>query len=236
METSRSFKGYGKVDGQKDDGEYKRKACKRLIIIIISSIFLVSVVIGVVLGTLILKPHNNNSSSNQLNSSAALTSACSQTQYPDSCFTSISKYEVAHNSSTTNPIQIFKFSLLIAMDELISFVNYTQQLASQVTNPLEQQAFTICYEMLDDAIDGLNDSIAVLDDEGGSNVLPTIKIDNLRSLLSTVIVDQETCLDTLAEVNSSHQGDMKIAMHNSTEFTSNTLAILTKVRPTTNGQ
>lgn len=51
----------------------------------------------------------------------------------------------------------------------------------------------------------------------------------MRTWQSTAITNHETCLDALEEANSTRLSDMKLAMRNSTKFTSNSLAIVTKI-------
>ena len=55
------------------------------------------------------------------------------------------------------------------------------------------------------------------------------KIDDIKTWLSAGLTDQETCLDALKELNSTLLADFETAMHNSTIFTSNSLAMVTKL-------
>ncbi|KAJ0007245.1 hypothetical protein Pint_29452 [Pistacia integerrima] len=69
----------------------------------------------------------------------------------------------------------------------------------------------------------------------GEKLLSSSKIDDMKTWLSASITDQETCLDALDELNSTHYGnssipkDIRTAMENSTQFASNSLAIGTKI-------
>lgn len=115
MDTIKSFKGYGKVD-EAEERSFQKKARRRLIILGVSFLVLVVVVIGAVVGTVVHKRSSGSEGSApvppaaELTPAASLKTVCSVTQYPDSCFSSISSHETAN---TTNPEQLFKLSLLV---------------------------------------------------------------------------------------------------------------------------
>lgn len=115
MDTIKSFKGYGKVD-EAEERAFRQRTRRRLIILGVSIAVLAVVVVGAVVGTIV---HKRNSGSNDsdpapagpaLTPSSSLKAVCSVTQYPDSCFSSISSYETAN---TTDPQQLFKLSLQV---------------------------------------------------------------------------------------------------------------------------
>ena len=85
------------------------------------------------------------------------------------------------------------------------------------------------WDGFDDAADNLNDSISLVDVQPGINMLSLEKIDDLRTWLSASLTNQETCLDTLEEMESGFLEQMKSQMQNSTEHTSNSLAIITEM-------
>lgn len=63
----------------------------------------------------------------------------------------------------------------------------------------------------------------------------TDQADDLRTWLSTAFTDQETCIDGLTEFKNippNFQKQMKESMQNATIFTSNSLAIITKMSTT----
>ncbi|KAG6789243.1 hypothetical protein POTOM_005333 [Populus tomentosa] len=124
MDSINSFKGYGKVD-EAEQQAFRKKSRKRLIIIVVSSIVLLAVIIGDVIGVVVHK-RNNKSSSNpvpppELTPAASLKAVCSVTQYPTSCFSSISTLEMGN---TTDPAVLYKLSLRVAMNELSKLEDY----------------------------------------------------------------------------------------------------------------
>ncbi|KAK7855295.1 pectinesterase 3 [Quercus suber] len=93
MDSSiKSFQGYGKVD-EIEEQAFKKKTRRRLIIVIIPSIVLLALVIV---------------PATEVTPAALLKAVCSVTQFPNSCFSSISSLETAN---TTDPKVLFKLSL-----------------------------------------------------------------------------------------------------------------------------
>ncbi|XP_048441902.1 pectinesterase 3-like [Pyrus x bretschneideri] len=117
MDSVKSFKGYSKVD-ELEEQAFKRKTRKRLIILSVSTVVLLAVIIGVVAGVIMHKRNNSSSSvpnsdpGPELTPAASLKAVCGMTQYPSSCFLSISALET---SNSTDPEVIFKLSLQVAI-------------------------------------------------------------------------------------------------------------------------
>ncbi|CAI9753696.1 unnamed protein product [Fraxinus pennsylvanica] len=228
MDTIKSFKGYGKVDPQ-EELAFKRKTRKRLIILGISLIVLVVLIIGVVVGTLVHNKNKNDSNevpSTPTSSAAAIKGVCSVTQYQESCFTSLSSMD---SSNSTDPEKIFQFSLKVVMDSLEKLSTFPGEWMNRTNDPRVKDALKVCKIVLDEAVDYLNDSISTMNVNNGEMLISIPKIDDLKTWLSTTITDQETCLDALNEVNASIVGDVKLLMKNSTEYASNSLAIVSKL-------
>lgn len=204
-----------------------------MIIVIISSIVLLALVIGVVAGTIIHKRNSSSSPSSnpvpatEVTPAASLKAVCSVTQYPNSCFSSISSLETAN---TTDPEVLFKLSLHVAINELSKLANNIPSKLTAITNdPKVKEALTVCQGLFEDAVDRLNDSISSMEVGSDDKLLSSAKINDIKTWLSTTITDQETCLDSLQDLNSTVLDYMKIATKNSTEFTSNSLAIVAKI-------
>jgi pectinesterase inhibitor-like protein len=235
MDSINSFKGYGKGD-EVEQQAFRRKTRKRLIIVVVSSIVLLAVIIGAVIGV-VLHNRNNNSSSNpvpppELTPAASLKAVCSVTRYPTSCFSSISALETGN---TTDPEELFKLSLHVAMNELSKLKDYPDKLIQSIDDATLQDALKVCATVFDDAVDRLNDSISSMAVGEGGKILSTAKMDDLKTWISTTITDQETCLDALQELNVTKHFNqtlvdhVKAEMENSTEFVSNSLAIVAKI-------
>ncbi|KAK1576876.1 hypothetical protein Q3G72_017145 [Acer saccharum] len=230
MDSINSFKGYGKVN-ELEERAFRRKTRKRIIILVVSSIVLLAVVIGAVVGVVVKNKNNPTSYSGPATISQSLKAVCNSTQYPDSCYSSIASLE-ASNNNTHDPELIFKLSLQVAINELTKIHDYPTKLMDQTNDERVKAALTVCRTVFDDALDHLNDSMSSM--QQGEKLLSPSKIDDIKTWLSSSITDQQTCLDSFEELdlnatNSSVYSEIETAMKNSTEFSSNCLAIGTKI-------
>ena len=220
---------YAKMS-ESEEREYRRRKRRRLIIIGVSTFLLLIIVIGAIVGAVI---HNRDTESDDSrpSSTAAASSikaACSVTQYPDSCYSSISTAQEA-NGSNVDPEALFKLSLKVATEAISNITSLPDALSSLTDDRGLQGVLANCKEMFDDAIDRINESVELLTPKPGEELLTPSKISTLRSWLSAAITDQATCLDELDNTTSSVREAMAAALVNSTQFTSNSLAIATKI-------
>lgn len=227
----KSFKGYGKVDPAEEQA-FRRKTRKRVIIVAVSSVVLLAAIIGVVAGTVIHRRNSSPSSSPnpptpELTPSTSLRALCSITQYPTSCFSSISALET---SNTTDPEVLFKLSLRVAIDELSKIVDDPGKLFAKTNNSSLDGALEVCRGVLEDALDQFNESVSSMEVVNqGEKILTALKIDNIKTWLSTTVTDHETCLDAIEDVDPKFVDKYKTAIQNSTELASNSLAIAAKI-------
>lgn len=242
MDTVKSInKGYGKVD-EAQDLALKRKTRKRLIFIGISVAVLVAIIISSVVAVAVhsrknKSPNPTPSSIPELTPAASLKTVCSVTRYPASCISSISKLP---SSNTTDPEVIFRLSLKVVFDELNSISDLPRQLAEETDDERIKSALGVCGDLFDDAIDRVNETVSAMEVGDGKNILNSTKIDDLKTWLSAAVTYHDTCLDALDELsqnkteyaNSTISQNLKSAMVNSTEFTSNSLAIVAKILST----
>lgn len=229
MDTIKSFKGYGKVD-EGEERAFRRKTRKRIIILVVSAIVLVTVIIGAVAGTLMHKRNKDSDSipSTTTSQTESIQAVCSVTSYPDSCFASISSLETKA-SNKTDPKELFRLSLLVAIDGLSKLSSLPDQLMTRSNDDRVKAALNDCRIVFEDAIDRLNDSISSLKAGQGEKILSTAQINNIKTWISASLTDQDTCLNGLEELNSTLLEEVKTAIQNTTEFSSNSLAILTKI-------
>ncbi|KAM7254425.1 hypothetical protein ACFE04_003805 [Oxalis oulophora] len=233
MDPVNSSNPYGKVDPTAAERDFRYKRLKSLIIIAVSLVILLAL-IALIVGTVLPKssPSPDVVPLPKVSPATSLTAVCSQTLYPNSCYSSIS---LVDSSNTTDPQKLFEFSLQVAIDGLSYLKQYPAQLKAKTNETLLGDALDVCELVFDDAFDRLNDSLSLMEVGAIEKILLTdSKIDDLRTWLSASGTDQETCMDTLREVNPSAIRDTTIeqlqkAMQNSSEFTSNSLAIATKV-------
>ncbi|CAL5394637.1 unnamed protein product [Camellia sinensis] len=221
-----SLRAYGKVD-EFDQArlEARQQTRKRLTIIALSSIILVGVIVGAVVGTCTGRSKNGNSTAGNPTQSisTSVKAVCDVTLYPDSCFTSLKPLV---NSTHVQPEDLFKLSIYVAINELSRASQYFCQngVFKGVTDNMSLAALESCRELLDLALDHLNTSYLSTAD------LTTITLqdafDNLKTWLSSAGTYQQTCIDGFADVAEMLKSDAIKYLQNSTEFTSNSLAIV----------
>ncbi|GLT97951.1 hypothetical protein SLE2022_154900 [Rubroshorea leprosula] len=121
----------------------------------------------------------------------------------------------------------------VVVDELTKVFVYPHQLKGKITDTRVKAVLVVCATVIDDALDQLNESISTMEVGEGEKLLSTSKIDALKTWLSASITDQETYFDALDELNGIEHlaihDELKTTMQNSTEFASNSLAIVTKI-------
>ncbi|KAK6273759.1 hypothetical protein POUND7_010842 [Theobroma cacao] len=231
MDSTKSFKSYSKVD-ELEEQAYRKKTRKRMIIITLSTIILIAIVIGAVLGIL-FPVKSSKSQENPANYTAEnIDAICIMTRYPDSCDSSIASLRSSSNDTDPSPSpgKIFTLSMQVARDELIRLSSLPQKIISSnvTSDPLVRGALDNCETLFKDAVEYINDSIASMQvGQAEKIVLLKAKINDIRTWLSSAITNQETCLDGLIEA-ANHTfipQEVEYAMRNSTEFSSNSLAI-----------
>ncbi|XP_059639444.1 pectinesterase 3-like [Cornus florida] len=221
MDSIKSIKAYGKV--------FRRKTCvgAAAVLVIVAIIS-----IGVVLGK--VNKSNSNSdgvSASPMTPSASIKAVCNVTQYPDSCFKSISALEASN--PTTDPKEIFKLSLHVALNELVKVSSLPDTLISKISDERAKKALIVCRSVFEDAVDSLNDSISLMAVNDGEKLLSPSRIEDARTWLTSALTYHDTCLDALQELNSTTAttlyNELNGLIKNSVEFSSNSLAIVTKV-------
>ncbi|KAI8544766.1 hypothetical protein RHMOL_Rhmol08G0320400 [Rhododendron molle] len=199
MDTIKSFKGYGKVDPQEEQA-FRRKTRKRLFILVISSVILVAVIIGAVTGTL---THRRSNSAATPSSTAGSPAAAIK------AVCSVTNYpdscfstiqSLDASHNVTDPEDIFKLSLHVVLNEISKISSFPQSITSKINDAKTKAA------------------------------LEVKKMGDLKTWLSTSLTDHETCLDALTEANSLVVlNEVMGIIRNSTEFASNSLAIVAKL-------
>ncbi|CAH2064364.1 unnamed protein product [Thlaspi arvense] len=231
MDTLQSIKGYFKVDEAQDE-VLRKKAWKRLILIGVSVVVLVALFTGSAVAVLRNRQNDSHTSSTpKLTPDSSVKAVCSVTQFPDSCFSSISKIP---SSNTTDPEVLFRISLKVVVDEVASISELPTKLSEETEDESIKSALRVCGEMLENAMDSLNETVSAMEVGDGKKIINPTKIDDLKTWLGAALTYYETCFDTLDEsiqsnASSTTSQKLKSAMRNSTEFTSNSLAIVAKV-------
>lgn len=219
-----------------EEHAFRKKARKRLIIVSVSVVLLVIIILAASIGGLKRNDNSKESppSSSSTSTADSIKAVCQVTLYPDSCSSSISSLKSSTNYTSDNPKDLFVLSLQAAVNALVEFSSFTQMLVDSNSNydSLSKNALRNCESIIWDSIDYINMS-AVRFGETENKLSPsTSTINDIRTWLSAAITYQETCIDGLQEFSRGNlelTEEVKTAMRNSTEFTSNSLAIVTKI-------
>lgn len=209
-----------------EEEEHRRQTRRRLLIIAVSSIVLVAATVGI-----LVPLRAKNSSSLSVKEKQSIKSICSATLYQESCYSSI--YSLKQSSTNPSqsdldsPKQIFMLSLQVSFNELINLNSSISVRRSQ--HSITQNALNACSRLIQDAMDHVNMSIA---SSLQTTEVALNSVGDVRTWLSTAITDQQTCLDGLEEFENippSLLGEINASMVNATIFTSNSLAIISKI-------
>ena len=215
-----SFKAYGKVDeAEQAKLEAARKTRKRITIISLSSIILVAIVVAAVVGTRNSSGSNKGSDAQPL--STSVKAVCDITLYPDSCFASLSPLS---NSTNIQPLDVFKLAIQVAMNEVSNAALKLSEpgFLNGFNDNMTAIAMENCQELLSLALDDLNSTLYA----GSDSFLQVI--DDLITWLSSAGTCQQTCIDGFEYANqTSIQTNIADQLKNSTELTSNSVAITT---------
>ncbi|KAL0382305.1 UNVERIFIED_CONTAM: putative pectinesterase/pectinesterase inhibitor 46 [Sesamum calycinum] len=209
---------YGKLDEAEQERLVARRRTRRRITIIgISSVILVAVIVGAVVGASQTKA--DKSRADDQSPSSTIKAICSSTLYPDSCYNSLAP---TVKSGSVKPQDLYKLSVQVAMDELSkASKNFDGIKKLNITDQRTLAAIESCQELLSLALDHLNSSLSVED------VKFLEVFDDLRTWLSSAGTYQQTCIDELEYASTGLSTFINDNFKNSTEYTSNSLAIVT---------
>ncbi|PKU59242.1 pectinesterase-like [Dendrobium catenatum] len=223
-----SSRTYGTVAAPPDPASLhaRRQSIRRWSIIASSTVLLL--IVAIVSAVSITHNKSSNNDDGEIGGpsptlSTSVKALCSSTLYPASCLTTLNP--IANSSQALDPMKLFRFSVQTAITELSSASNRLKNLDVKATtnSNYSSQALSACYELIDLAIDQLDNSIS---SSSSSNLITD---DDVRSWMSAAITYQETCIDAF-EATPPYLKDMvSLSLKNSSEFASNSLAIFNQV-------
>lgn len=257
MEPTKFFssKGYGRVnnpsESQQESISYSANNHRRRRYIVLAAasfaIFL-TVVIAVMVIALVYEsatespeedeghPSKSSPSSSSIsyNPVESLKIVCSVTQHPDSCISSISSLNNNNNNDPkADPVHFFNLSLAFSFNEVKNLSSLPKELIPKANDKRIESALQDCSSLFENSVSQLNDSAALMKVSPGEKVFTDLKISNLQTWISAAMTDEETCFDGLDEIGGgvSTVGDeVKMKVHKSQEYMSNSLAILNNIQ------
>ncbi|KAG2569189.1 putative pectinesterase/pectinesterase inhibitor 45 [Panicum virgatum] len=146
-----------------------------------------------------------------------LSTVCASTLYPEKCEQSLNPVV----NDTSNPEDILRAALNVALDEVAAAFERSEHIGKDAKDNLTRNAMDVCKKLLDDSTEDLRDMARLKPVE----VLDHVK--DLRVWLSGVMTYVYTCADgfEMPELKEA----MDKVLQNSTELSSNALAIITRL-------
>nr|CAB3485917.1 unnamed protein product [Digitaria exilis] len=154
---------------------------------------------------------------NGLSAGVKLSTVCSSTLYPEKCEQSLKPVV----NDTSNPEDVLRAALNVALDEVAAAFERSAHIGKDAKDNLTKNAMDVCKKLLDDATEDLRDMARIRPVE----VVGHVK--DLRTWLSGVMTYIYTCADGFEEPKLKEAMDK--VLQNSTELSSNALAIITRL-------
>ncbi|CAI9280868.1 unnamed protein product [Lactuca saligna] len=165
---------------------------KKLFLTTFTSILLLSAVIGIVIG---VKSRNSTTESIRVSAAhAVVKSSCSATLYPELCYSTITSHP-----DMTKKVKTQKDVIELAVNITTTAVEHSYFQIKKLTTRkgLTQRQITAlhdCLEMVSETLDDLHDVIKDLEEYQTKKSIKQ-HADDLKTLMSSAITNQETCLD-----------------------------------------
>ena len=193
---------------------------------VVSAISLI-LVVGVALAVVAFVHHKNGTKSageNLSPSMKAMMDICGMTDHQEICQKSLSP--VAEKGSM-DPKEFIKAAIQSTINELSKSMNFTDNLVKNVSSSarLIKMGLDDCKELLQFAVEDLQSSFSMVDDNDLRNMNDTEKDADLKNWLSAVISFQENCRDEFQDA-PGYQSLMTKNLQDASLHTDNALAIV----------
>ncbi|KAL4584485.1 hypothetical protein LXL04_009087 [Taraxacum kok-saghyz] len=165
---------------------------KKLLLTAFASILLLSVLIGIIVG---VKSRNSTTETTRISAAHAIVkSSCSATLYPELCFSAITNHP--HKAKK---VKSQKDVIELAVNIITTAVEHNyfhiKKLATRKGRTHRQiSALHDCLEMVSETLDELHDVIKDLEEYQTKRSIRQ-HADDLKTLMSSTITNQETCID-----------------------------------------
>ncbi|KAF5732079.1 pectin methylesterase [Tripterygium wilfordii] len=170
----------------------RTRMSKKLFLAIFGSLLIAATIIGIVVG---VNSRQNDNAEMSSASHAVLKSACSSTRFPDLCFSAL-----ATVSGATTNLASQKDVIEKSLNLTITAVEHNYLGIAKVMRKRkgltkrEKTALNDCLETIDETLDELHEVVEDLHKYPNKKSLSQ-HADDLKTLLSAAITNQETCLD-----------------------------------------
>ncbi|KAL0367763.1 UNVERIFIED_CONTAM: putative pectinesterase/pectinesterase inhibitor 21 [Sesamum radiatum] len=184
----------------------------------LAAILVVAMVVAVAVG---VTKRESESGSVSAGSTKAVQSICAPTDYKETCESSLS------NANTTDPKELVKAAFDFTEKHIGEVLKNSSLLQEAAKDNGTKQALEICQEVLDTAIDDLK---RTFDEFGNFDAVRANEyMEDLKTWLSAVITNHETCIDAFENTTGDTGEKMKNLMKTTREMSSNGLAMVTNM-------
>ncbi|KAI9161936.1 hypothetical protein LWI28_022175 [Acer negundo] len=175
---------------------------KKLFLALIATLLLVSAVIGIAVG---VNSRKNSDKEISAASHVILKTSCGNTKYPDLCYSSIAAVPEAAKKVTSQK-DVIELSLNLTTTTVEhNFFKIEKLLKTRDLTKREKIALHDCLETIDETLDELHKAVDDLHEYPNKKTL-TQHADDLKTLMSAAMTNQETCLDGF----SHEEADKKV--------------------------
>ncbi|KAI3717770.1 hypothetical protein L1987_69590 [Smallanthus sonchifolius] len=237
MEESTNFvNGYDRISPEDDESSavprQSPSSNRRRTVPVIITLGLFTVIIGAIIGALVvhLPPKKPSESHRSFRHRAAesIKAVCAVTKHPESCFAEVCSVDFG---DVIDPEMIFNLTLRLAASEVANVSSLPKTLISKSSDLRTGSALRDCVSLFDDALSQLSWSVELMrvGPGDGEKVLTEEKVADLKTWISAAMTDQETCVEGLEEMGSTDVDEVKVRVQRSSEYMSNSLAILSNM-------
>ncbi|GLT43203.1 hypothetical protein SLA2020_171720 [Shorea laevis] len=157
--------------------------------------------------------------------------ACSVTRYQDLCIHSLAPFS---HIAKRSPSKWARAGVSVTLADVKEVAQYLTKLKkSNHVIGRKGVALSDCVEVFDNAVDELHKSLGLVRKLNARNFEE--QIEDLTTWLSTVLTDEDTCLEGLKGADSLRRKESRMLQNrvlNTTYFTSNALALVNKLATT----
>ena len=187
---------------------------KKVVVAGLASILLVAAVVAVVAST-------KGGAEKPSASNKAVQAICAPTDYKETCEKSLA------NAHTSDPKELVKIAFDATVGNIGDVLKNSALLKEAEADPSTKDAFNVCKEVLETAVEDLRRSI----DEVGAFDATRVNeyVEDLKTWLSAVVTNQETCIDAFNETSGNAGEKMRKLLATAKQMSSNGLAMVTDV-------
>ncbi|KAL0393267.1 UNVERIFIED_CONTAM: putative pectinesterase/pectinesterase inhibitor 21 [Sesamum radiatum] len=190
----------------------------------LAAILVVAMVVAVAVGVtrknaeVESSPASNGGGSISAGSTKAVQSICAPTDYKQTCESSLS------HANSTDPKELIKAAFDFTVKNIGDIVKNSPLFKEAANDDSTKQALGICQEVLDVAIDDLTRSFNKVGAFDASKA--NEYVEDLKTWLSAVVTNQETCIDAFENTTGDTGEKMKNLLKTAREMSSNGLAMV----------